>query len=153
MIYPYDFETWPRNLILTSRHHWFQLQCHHLSRHQVIINSNICVTIFILWLRPVLLHHCSTRLQPIVSLKQLLKGLISRSTPIQNPVLVAWEGSSQLLLIKVTGRSYGEWWAGRLAGRSISLTLKDINIGFNHLPYYSIGRGDGRIVTDKQVTW
>ena len=32
---------------------------------------------------------------------------------------------------KATGGSHSEWWAGRLAGRSISLTLEDVNVSFN----------------------
>ena len=80
-------------------------------------------------------------------------GLTSRSTPIQDPVVVVWEGSPRSLLIKATGGSHGEWWAGRLARRSISPTLEDVNISFNHPPYYPMGRGDGRVVTDKRVAW
>ena len=149
----HDPNIWPTNFILTSRHYRFQLPCHHLSRHQVIIDCNICVTIPMSWLRPSLLHHRSMRLQPIVDLKQVLGGLTFRSTPIQDPVVVAWEGSPRLLLIKATGGSHGEWWAGRLAGRSISPSLEDVNISFNHPPYYPMGRGDGRVVTNKRVAW
>ena len=62
----HDPNTWPTNFILTSRHHRFQLPHHHLSRHQVIIDSDIRVTISMSWFRLSLLHHQSTRLQPIV---------------------------------------------------------------------------------------
>ena len=48
--------------------------------------------------------------------------------------------------MKATGGSYSEWSVGQLARRIISLTLKDINISFNHLLYYLISRGDGRVV-------
>ena len=80
-------------------------------------------------------------------------GLTSRLTPIQDPVVVLWEGSPQLLLIKATGRSHGEWWAVRLAGRSLSLTLEDVNISFNHSSYYSMSRGKGKVVIDKWWAW
>ena len=74
----------------------------------------------------------------------MLEGLTSRSTPIKDPVVVMWEGSPRLLLIKATGRSHDEWWAVWLARRSLSLTFKDVNISFNHSPYYSMGRGKSR---------
>ena len=70
-----------------------------------------------------------------------------------NLVVVAWEDFTQSLFIKATGASHGEWWVGRLAGRSISLTLEDVNISFNHLLYYSMSRGDGKVVTDKRWAW
>ena len=76
-------------------------------------------------------------------------GLTSRSMPIQDPVVVVWERSSWSLLIKATGGSHGEWWAVRLAGRSLSPNLEDVNISFNYPPYYSMSRGEGRVVTDK----
>ena len=153
MIWSHDPNTWPTNFILISRHHWFQLLCYHLSRYQVIINSSICVTIPLPWLRLDLLHYWSMCLQPIVDLKQVLGGFTSRSTPIQDPVVVVWERSPQSLLIKTIGGSHDEWWVIRPAGRRISLTLKDINISFNHPPYYLISRGDSRVVTDKRVAW
>ena len=149
----HDLDTWPTNFILTSRYHWFQLPHHHSSKHQAIIDSNIRVTIPISWLRLSLFHHQNTCLQPIVDLEQVLGGLISRSTPIQDPVVVMWEESPRSLLIKATGGSHGKWWAGRLAGRSISPTLEDVNVSFNHLPYYSMSRGDCRVVTNKWVAW
>ena len=64
-----DPDTWPTNFIPTLRHHWFQFPRHHLSRHQVIIDCNIRVTIPMTWLCPNFFHHRSTRLQPIVDLK------------------------------------------------------------------------------------
>ena len=59
----------------------------------------------------------------------------------------------RLLLMKATGGSHGEGWAGRLAGRSISPTFEDVNISFNHPPYYSMSRDDGKAVTNKRWTW
>ena len=109
MIWSHDPNTWPTNFIPASRHHQFQLSRHHSSRYQVIINSNIRVIISMSWLHPSLLHHWSMRLQPIVDLEQVLGGLTSKSTPIQNPVVVVWERSSQSLLIKATDGSYGKW--------------------------------------------
>ena len=38
----------------------------------------------------------------------------------------------QLLLMKATGGRHSEWRAKWLAGRSISPTLEDVNISFNH---------------------
>ena len=178
----HDPDTWPTNFILTSRHHQFQLPYHHLFRHQVIIDSNIRVTIPMSWLHLSLLHHWRTRLSPIVDLGQVLGGLPGRLLPDssggsmrggfpQSLLMKATErllpnqrlsqfqcwwrerGFPRSLLMKTTGGSHGEWWAGRLAGRSISPTLEDVNIIFNHPPYYPMGRGDGRVVTDKRVAW
>ena len=178
----HDPDTWPTNFILISRHHQFQLPRHHLSRHQVIVNSNIRVTILISWLCPSLFHHWRTRFPPIVDLRQMLGGLpgrllpnssgggvrggfnwlllikaTGRLLPDQRLSQFQWwwreRGFPQLLLIKATGGSYGEWWAGRLVGRSISLTFEDVNISFNYPPYYPIDRGDGRVVTNKWVAW
>ena len=70
-------------------------------------------------------------------------GLTSRLMPIQDLVVVVWEGSSRLLLIKATGGSHGEWWAVWLAGHSLSPTFEDVNISFNHPPFYSMSRGEG----------
>ena len=151
MIWSHDPNTWSTNFILILKHHRNQLPRHHLSRHQVIINFNIRVTISMSWLCPSLLHHQSTYLQPIVDLEHMLKDLTSRSTLIQDPVVVMWEGSPRSLLIKATGGSHNEWWAERLAGRSVNATFKDVNVSFNHPPYYSMNRGDGRIITNKQV--
>ena len=123
----------------------------YLSWHQGIIDFNICVTIPLLWLRLGLFHHQSTRLQPIMDLKLVLGGPTSRSTPIQYLVVLLWEGSPELLLIKTTGGSHNEWWAVRVVGRSLSPTLEDVNISFNHSPYYSISGDEGRVVTDKRV--
>ena len=153
MIWSYDSNMSPMNFIVTSRHHRFQLLCHHLFRLQVIIDSNICITIPLSWLRPGLFHHWSTRLQPIVDLKPVLGGLTYRSMPIKDPVVIVWKGSSWLLLIKAIGESHNEWWVVRLAERSLSSTLEDVNISFNHSAYYSISRGEGRVVTNKLVAW
>ena len=151
MIWSHDPDKWSMNFILVSKHHQFQLPRHHLSRHQVIIDSNIRVIIPLLWLRLGLLHYQSTRFQPIMNLEQMLGSFTSRSIPIQDPVVVVWEGSPWLLLIKATGRSHSKWWAVRLAGHSLSPTLEDVNISFNHPSYYSMSRDDGRVVTDKRV--
>ena len=78
------------------------------------------------------------------------RKITSRSTPIQILVVVAWEKLSWSLLIKATNGGHGEWWAGWLARYNISPTLKDINISFNHLPYYSISRDNSKVVTDKR---
>ena len=86
-------------------------------------------------------------------LMKATRGLTSRSTPIQDPVVVVWERSSRLLLIKAPGGSHGEWAVIRLAGRSLSPTLEDVNISFNHPPYYLMSGGDGGIVTDKRWAW
>ena len=151
MIWFHNPNIWPTNFILTSRHHRFQLPRHHLSRYQIIIKTNIRVTF--LWLRPSLFNYWSTRFQPIVDLEQVFGGLTSRSTLIQDPVMVVWEGLPRSLLIKATGGSHSEWWVGRLAGRNIRPTFEDVNISFNHLPYYSMSRGDSRVVTNKRVAW
>ena len=63
------------------------------------------------------------------------------------------KGFLWLLLMKATDGSHGKWWAGRLAGRNISLILEDINISFNHLLYYSMSEGDGRVVANKWRAW
>ena len=152
------------------------------SWHQGIIDSNIHVTILMSWLRPSLLHYQSTHLPPIVELGQVLGGLpgrllpdssgggvrggffrsllmkaIGRLFPDQRLSQIQWwwreRGFFRSLLMKATGGSHGEWWAGWLAGRSISPILEDVNISFNHLPYYPMGRDDGRVVTDKRVAW
>ena len=178
----HDPDTWLTNFILTSRHHRFQLPRHHLSRHQVIINSNIRVTIPMSWLRPSLLHHRSTCLPPIVDLKQVLGGLpgrllpdssgggvrggfpqslwmkaTERLLPDQRLSRFQWwwreRGFPWLLLMKATGGSHGEWWTGWLGGRSISPTLEHVNISFNCPPYYPMGKGDSRVVIDKWVAW
>ena len=178
----HDPNTWPTNFILTLRYHQFQLPRHHSSRHQVIIDSNIRVTIPMLSLHPSFFHHWSTCLPPIVDLGQVLDGLSGRLFPDSSgggvrggfswSLLMKATGRllldkrlsqfqwwwrerrfPRLLLMKATGGNHGEWWAGRLAGRSISSTLEDVNISFNYLPYYSMGRGDGRVVTDKRVVW
>ena len=60
--------------------------------------------------------------------------------------MVTWEEYPWLLLMKATDGTHYEWWAERLARRSISPPLKNINISFNHSPYYSMGRGDGKVV-------
>ena len=77
-------------------------------------------------------------------------GLTSRSTSIQDPVVVVWEESPRLLLIKATDGSHNEWWVVRLARRSLSPTLEDVNISFNHPLYYSMSRGEGKVVIDKR---
>ena len=81
------------------------------------------------------------------------KKIISRSTPIQILVVVAWEEYFRPLLMKAIGGSHSKWWAIRLVERSISPTLENVNISFNHLPYYSMSRGDGRVVTNKRWAW
>ena len=48
--------------------------------------------------------------------------------------------------MKVIDGSYSEWRVGRLAWYSGNLTLKNVNISFNHLSYYLINRGDSRVV-------
>ena len=109
MIWSHNPNTWPMNFIPTLRNYRFQLPRYRLSRHQIIIDSNIRVTIPLPWLRPGLLHHWNTRLQPIVSLEPVLGGLTSRSTPIQDLVVVMWEGLLRLLWIKATGESHSKW--------------------------------------------
>ena len=86
-------------------------------------------------------------------LMKAIGGFTSRSTPIQDPVVVVWEGSPRLLLIKATSGSHGEWWAGQLARRSLSSNFEDVNISFNNLLYHSMSRSEGRVVTDKRWTW
>ena len=110
------------------------------------------------WLRPGLIHHQSTRLHPIVDLEQVLGVLTSRSqwwwrerrfslidineshwmSYFQINAYPGFSSGSvkgafpQSRLIKTTGGSHGEWWAVRLAGRSLNPTLKDVNISFNN---------------------
>ena len=60
--------------------------------------------------------------------------------------MVAWEKYPQLLQRKTSAGSHNEWWAEWLAGRSISSTLKNVNINFNYLPYYLMSRDDYKIV-------
>ena len=101
-------------------------------KHQSIINFNIRITLPMLWLCPSLLHHQSTRLHPIVDFEQVLGvftsrsqwwwrerglprslsmkatgGLPSRSTPIQNPVVVLWKGFTLIAINK------SHWWEPR----------------------------------------
>ena len=64
--------------------------------------------------------------------------------------MIAWEEYSGPLLMKATGGSQGEWWAGRLAECNISSTFEDVNINFNYALYYSMSRSDGRVVIDKR---
>ena len=66
--------------------------------------------------------------------------LLSGQRFIQIPVVVAWEEYPWSLLMKATDGSQSEWWAERLAGRSISPTLEDVNINFNHPPYYLMNK-------------
>ena len=63
--------------------------------------------------------------------------------------VVVWEEYPRLLLMKATSGSHDKWWIRRLAGRSISPTLEDVNISFNYPLYHSISRGDGKVVTNK----
>ena len=62
-------------------------------------------------------------------------------------MVITWEEYPWSLEMKATGGSHSEWWVLQLAGRSISPTLEDVNIGFNYLPYYLMSRGDGRVVS------
>ena len=153
IIWSHDPDTWPTNFILTSKHHRFPHPRHHSSWHQVIIDFqrpryDYVLVSFIIKARVLILSwtssRCSEFLLPDPSgggvrggfprslLMKATEGLTSRSTPIQDPVVVVWEGSPWLLLIKATGGSHGEWWAVRLAGHSLSPTLEDVNISFNH---------------------
>ena len=153
IIWSHDPDIWPMNFILTSKYHRFPHPRHHSSWYQVIINfqrlrhdyvlvsfitkAHVCI---LLWTS----SRCSKFLFPDpiggsvrggfpwLLLMKATGGLTSRSTPIQDPVVVVWEGSPRSLLIKATGGSHGEWWAVRLAGRSLSPTLEDVNISFNH---------------------
>ena len=106
IIWSHDPNTRSMNFILTSRYHRFQLPRHHSPRHQVIIDSNIHATISPSWLRPSLFHR-STHFQPIVDPEPVLRGFTSRSTPIQDPVVVTWEGVSLIAI------NESHWWEPR----------------------------------------
>ena len=91
---------------------------------------------------------------PSISLEQDVqtKKITSRSIPNLDLVVVAWEEFSQSPKGRTTGASYSKWWARRLASHSISMTLQNVNISFNHdLPYYSMRKDDGRVVTKKYL--
>ena len=51
--------------------------------------------------------------------------------------------------MKATKESHSKCWAEWLDRRSISPTLEDANISFNHLLYYSMSRGDSRAKRDR----
>ena len=84
---------------------------------------------------------------------KVTRGLTSRSTLIQDLVVIVWEGLLWSLLIKATDGSHNEWWVVQLARRSSNPTFKDVNISFNYSPYYSMSRDKGRVVTNKRWTW
>ena len=146
-----------------SNHHWYQHPRHHF---YVITISGLLICHVYATSTSWSLHHCSIRFSPIVDLGQVLGGLLGRQLPDSSSGGVR-RGFSRLLLMKATGRllpnqrlsqfqwwwhergfswsllmkatggNHGEWWAGRLARRSINPTLKDVNISFNHPPYYT----------------
>ena len=138
--YSYDFNTWPTNFILISK---------------VIIDSHIC-DIKLLSISSFALpfpYHDYIPISFIIAARvfsksrnlawassRVLGGLQGRlpsgQRPIQIPMVVVWKEYPQLLLMKVINGSYREWWAEQLARQSISPTLEDVNISFNHLPYY-----------------
>ena len=176
MIYQsHDLDTW--SLIWSG--HMIPIRLQTSFWHWSITNFNIRVTILMLWLRPSLPHHQSTRFHPIVDFEQVLRVFTSRSqwcwrergfssTAINEShwrsyfQVNAYPGSGggsvrggfpRSLLIKATGGSHGEWWAVWLAGRSLSPTLKDVNVSFNHPPYYLMSRGEGRVITNKRWVW
>ena len=140
--------------ILTSNHHWFP-------------TSASC-------LRPGLIHHRSTHLYPIVDLEKVLgvltsrsqwwwrerglprsllmkatRGLTSRSTPIQDPVVVVWEGFTSIAI---------HWWEPRwVVSSTASWTqLKPDPRGRQHQlqPFHRSTRWVGvRAVADKRWAW
>ena len=104
MIYSPDLDTWP-----------FRTP----SQHQVIIDTNICVIIPMSWLRPgrSFRHVCATstslslrkttfifqwwwreRRFSSIAINESYWEITSRSTPIQIPVVVAWEGVTSIAI-------------------------------------------------------
>ena len=125
----------------TSSHYQFQYLHHH------------CHVMTMSWSPSSLKHAFSAYCGPWVGARRSTRKIISRPAPILNPVVIAWEGVPQSLLIKATGGIYGKSWVGQLAGYSISPTLEDVNMSFNHQSYYSMSKGDGQVVTNKQWAW
>ena len=142
--------------------------------HQVIIDSNICVTICLYIKSLSILSSASLFpshdyilvffIIPVHVFKQIYHGSQVGCSKIYKKdyykinaypdlVVVTWEEYPWLLLMKTTGRSHSKWWAVYLARYNINSTLKNVNNSFNHPPYYSMSRGDGRVVTDKQWAW
>ena len=139
--------------------------------HQVFIDSNIRVTIYLdIKLSSITIYASSFLchdyvLVSFIILVCIFKQVYYRSwagylevykkdylqiNACPDAVVVTWREYPQLLLIKVICRSYSEWWVEWLARDSISLTVKNINISFNPLPYYLMSRADGKIVTNKR---
>ena len=168
IIYSHDHDIWPTNFIksssiptsaspfiLTSTHHQFQHPRHHSSWHQLIIDFNIHITIlaydYVLVSFITATHVFSKSRNLTWAWNKVLRGLSGRLPSVQRPiqiqVVVALEKYLRSLLIKATDRSHSEWWAKRLARLSISTTLEDVNISFNHPPNYLIGKIDGRVIS------
>ena len=145
---------WPTSFILISSHHWYQHPRHYfhvmttswsppLSQHASSAYHGLWVgaqkstkkttSKFHWWWRE--------REIPRSLLMKATRRLLLGQRLIQILVVVAWEEYPRLLLMKATDGSHSEWWAERLAGRSISPTFEDVNISFNHPPYYSMSRG------------
>ena len=151
----HDLLIWSQHMTYESSHYWFQHPRHHSSWYQVIIDFNIRVTIHVMttsWSPSIPTARVFNKSKDLVwASSRVLEGLqgrlLSGQCPIQIPVVVAWEKYSQSLLMKATDGSHSEWWAEWLAGCSISLILEDVNVSFNYLPYYSMSRGDGRVVS------
>ena len=146
MICSHNPNTWPTNFILTSSNHQYHHPRHH-SNVMIISGSLICHT------TTTSSHHHGTRRPSSKDLVLASSRMLWRptrkttpsSTPGSNLVVVAWEGFT---LIVINENHWKEpqvkWWAGWLAGRSISPTLQDVNISFNHESlYYLISRGGG----------
>ena len=72
---------------------------------------------------------------------------------LSNLVVVEREGFPHVLQRKATERSHE--WSGKGDGWPDTAwpDLWDVNISFNHPPYYSRSKGDGRVVTDKRWAW
>ena len=107
--------TSPSPFVQTSSYHRFQYP-HHRFHIMTISGSLICHT------TTTSSRYYGTHCQR--KPRARTRKTTSRSTPGPDPVVVAWEGFSSIAINKSYWREpQGKWWAGRLAGRSISPTF------------------------------
>ena len=150
MIYSYDLLTWSWHItyklhldikLLSIPTFVLSLPCH----NYILVSHWSCLHYFYILVSSSLQHASSVYYRPQIDARRYARKITSRSTPIQILVVVAWEEYPRSLLMKTTGESYSKCWVGRLARRSISATLEDVNISFNYPPYYSMSKSDSRI--------
>ena len=103
--YSHDLLTWSRHVTYpdiksTTSHHWYQHSCYHF---YVMTTSGFFICHVCATSTSWSLHHCSTRLPPIVDLGQVLGGLPGRLLPDSSGGGMR-RGFPQSLLMKTTGR-------------------------------------------------